>query len=112
MESIQGVLIYPAGQTQRPGQVRTAIQNWAAKHATLDSAPDVVEVPAGKYSPTNPAMLILLWFGSDPVADRAEADSAWAAISGLSLTWVQPGSWAHQIHDDANGVTVVQSRAW
>lgn len=92
MEYIHGTLIYPASQPTRPQQVRSAINSWAARHAEFDSAPDVVEVPPGKYDPVNPSMIVHLWFGNDPVTDRAEANNAWTAIQGLNLNWVQPGS--------------------
>jgi hypothetical protein len=92
MEYIHGTLIYLASQPARPQQVRDAITSWAARHAEFDHAPDVVEVPPGKYDPVNPAMIVHLWFGNDVVTDRAESLNAWNTIQALSLAWVQPGS--------------------
>lgn len=114
MELISGILIYLPSQPTRPQQVRTALDKWAAKSGQLDSAPQVNNIPAGKYgpNPANPAMAVLVWFGTDSVVDRAEADSAWATIAGMDLSWVQPGSWIRQFHvDDATGApTTINER--
>lgn len=110
MEYIHGTLIYLASQPTRPQQVRDAIANWAPRHAQFDRAPDVNEIPIGKYSPTNPAMVVHLWFGNDPVTDRAEANNAWAAIMAQPLGWVQSGSKIEQGTDTPQ--TIFQTRTF
>jgi hypothetical protein len=112
VEYIHGTLIYLASQPQRPQQVRDAIANWSARHAEFDHAPDVVEVPPGKYDPSNPAMIVHLWFGNDVATDRAEADAAWATIQGLNLNWVQSGSKIEQGTDSTDPTTILQTRSF
>lgn len=110
MELISGILIYPASQPQRLTDVQTALTDWQARSQQLDAAPTVNAIPAGKYSPTNPAMAVLLWFGEDTVTDRAEADAAWARIQSLNLNWVQPGSWIRQSEDIDGGHITINER--